>query len=1571
MAFPDLLGYFNKIIEHVGIVLNNDESRTELIEDLGNAKAIFENLKSPLIEDPAFKRQAKQFQKNLTDIETVLIEIAPQGVLGISDNITKAKDISKKLEDCHSSLKKNLQYLMDAQAVAKSNLDTQQDNQNKLWQNKTTNQIGKIAAQQHANVFPKKINPLTPERALKVLSDHYLAQRIKPLCIDSQGFDKFYCPLKIVHKVNEPTVNQDPIFLEKQIKIEELFLPANQLMAQGEANNEHTPDKKPNFLVVSGQPGVGKTTFVQYISYQWAGGVPSKSKLWESEFEWLFVLPLRDWHSSKFKKEFADETGVSRPWSLSAWVYEVYFSNRTDSGCDFNEFNDFWENEIEPKSREGKVLFVIDGYDEKPNLSNENFKEQDDKTQSEISSEQLDEVLKELLSSSACKIVTSREYALTGILSTHGALSHRRLTLTGFGPSERSYYVNNFFKKKGWIAEIVLNNIEKNPYLWDSAKVPLLLNAICGVVVNAETPGMAFSKMQTMGQLYQEVEIALLKWAYCHTGDPDLDKKHADNLQKPLEGSEEDHLKKIYEKERKYMTAIARKSAHTTSGPNLNNNLIITWTDLKIALISCGVEEAEVGKSCDALLKLEFIKAITNDGERGESYAYEFSHKTFHEYFWAKPLIEILEKSNGTDKIEVLKNLKRNLAPIKADPNYRLAILFSAGTAKNEQEFDLFMQALDDEAGKDMLGYHHMTLLIECTQQNWELAKKTTWVKKLRTELQNTIGHWWEHKDSLNIILVSDYSGILKNYTYLDHEYNNDLSKNIPLSQIQTDKEIKDFLEFAQRLDFLTSKMMDKIIEILKNSNPRIRRLAQHTLIMLGSKLNEAQKISLTWDLVRLAEDEKNDEGVRRSAMCAMEFLGENGKGGNLIFHCINKLLEMIQKDSNRFLRSDIIFILFQLNEAMNKEQQKIIIENARTWFNEIDSSARLSLCIILKNSIQEMNSKEKSLWLKKMLKLFEANQIDQSLYGVDASANEFLFLLSVEINEVGSIVDKLISLCTQEGRGEDNYRKTLEAQVNKSAVECLLYFIEMANIEQREIIINKILKEFEKDNSVMNYALLSVLTLAQNAIRENCGAPQKAAINKALVALIKNDEVDQYLKNNKKIRADQQSLAGIAKQGMINSFQYIAAHTTIAGPTTTDSLTSSNKMDEVQSGEGEDLVTFMPENDSAWISLSASVLLQNLNSSEVNEWTDSQVSDLVPLLGHKHEGIRWTALTILDSVLNKTTKSQNEIIANALLLRLSDRFYHIRENAVYKLMMLFKKVSPALQSRVLNAFMTHDSRKKKAHAGKNEKSEEILKGMLNSPRTSRMGAKNHSVLLSDISKNVNKSLGELLNLIIMNEHDIYNLCTRIDRIFCEYFSSQQVTKLDNISLDALTAVALSACVDTRNILRLDWHAIERSYEWSIWMNGFAFKVFIDPSQAQWLRHIIPEIKNALDNGTLKAALNEIRANEAKKLPSLERDPLLPEYMSSFAAAHGAGVGFGWLRQPGSNNSNNQNTAFAMESHGGKQEKEAKITPTDGNKILNGGQNNQNDASQANPLDDSLRNKKDSSGKTSRKCIIL
>ncbi|CAF3846095.1 unnamed protein product [Adineta steineri] len=229
-------------------------------------------------------------------------------------------------------------------------------------------------------------------------------------------------------------------------------------------------DKRRNVLVF-GRAGIGKSTFCQFVAYQWATGI-----IWQ-EYELIALIPLRSLTEDNYP---ALPAGIN--YSLIDVLRKEYFSSD-------QYLSEKDETQLQEQFHNSRILWLLDGYDEIGQNVPTHIRR----------------LLNDQLLKTPHHIITSRPYMNT--------LSHSvQMEITGFTDDNISKYVKQFFNQIGSETqnssaedEKILRFLKRNPRIWGIAHIPINLELICSVWSNTD---WATTKTMTITMLYD----ALAEW---------------------------------------------------------------------------------------------------------------------------------------------------------------------------------------------------------------------------------------------------------------------------------------------------------------------------------------------------------------------------------------------------------------------------------------------------------------------------------------------------------------------------------------------------------------------------------------------------------------------------------------------------------------------------------------------------------------------------------------------------------------------------------------------------------------------------------------------------------------------------------------------------------------------------------------------------------------------------------------------------------------------------------------------------------------------------------------------------
>ncbi len=238
--------------------------------------------------------------------------------------------------------------------------------------------------------------------------------------------------------------------------------------------------------------------------------------------------------------------------------------------------------------------------------------------------------------------------------------------------------------------EMTYNKILQNSSLLNMARVPLLLNLICCLGKNVE-------EIDTVTELYGKIiEKLWHRW---------LEKKFekSENILRWGKPQKDEHIKPL--------EVFFKRMSHITYINYKGNIFKINGKVKKIC------EQIELDFNLkdnlwQKALSTPFISKIKNSDE------FEFIHYSFQEYFFAKCIVDEMEKSSSKEKTDI-QDIYELMAEYKYEPRYQQNVLpFVAGLLQeNKRLLKVFFDNLKQEPN-DIIGNGDIYLFLRCIEES-------------------------------------------------------------------------------------------------------------------------------------------------------------------------------------------------------------------------------------------------------------------------------------------------------------------------------------------------------------------------------------------------------------------------------------------------------------------------------------------------------------------------------------------------------------------------------------------------------------------------------------------------------------------------------------------------------------------------------------------------------------------------------------------------------------------------------------------------------------------------------------
>ena len=348
-------------------------------------------------------------------------------------------------------------------------------------------------------------------------------------------------------------------------------------------------------VLVFGRAGIGKSTFCQYVTHEWARG-----ELW-SEYDLLVLFPLRLLTETRYPPV------SSLNYSLIDVVEKEYFSHGL---CEKEK--QILTNQLSRL----KVLCLLDGYDE---------------------------IVQNVPSHLQClfqqmlkiphRIITSRPYSNT--------LSNRvQMEITGFTDENISQYVTQFFNQiqeelddASSQAQKCLQFLKVNSRVWGIAHIPVNLELICSIWSDTD---WSETKNMTMTTLYDN----LTDW---------LCRRCLIKQKSSIEITQED-INEQYRKELEFLETLAFIAM-------VNNTVLIRKELLQKAMKETRCSLRTNPQILNIGILKSYDSGVTGNRFESDKHHY-FVHLSFQEYFAARYVCKALKDPTDQTVMRLIQTQK-------------------------------------------------------------------------------------------------------------------------------------------------------------------------------------------------------------------------------------------------------------------------------------------------------------------------------------------------------------------------------------------------------------------------------------------------------------------------------------------------------------------------------------------------------------------------------------------------------------------------------------------------------------------------------------------------------------------------------------------------------------------------------------------------------------------------------------------------------------------------------------------------------------------------------------------------
>ncbi len=433
-----------------------------------------------------------------------------------------------------------------------------------------------------------------------------------------------------------------------------------------------------NTVVLSGAAGVGKTTLMNYLAYQWALAKKGEGEtgLW-STFETVLIIRCRDLYPEALKLE-VKEKSLADLLRCACW-------GQLDVSLEASR-----QLLAMLKKKPDKCLLLFDGLDELPEPKQAYWRD----------------LLEQLFQLPFKKLVTTRPYAVGKLQQW---ISHEGLVeISGFSDSNVAVYFEKMLGQSNETEEFI-QSVKKNPDLWAITHIPIhaYLLKSWWVTTGSQVGGAPLATLSISG-LYRSLIVDVCRRYLAKTA--------------PLNGSElvDDEVVLNNPRVHRLLDALGRWAFEGLRQDSAQ--LPMSWlsgiqdSDEKPTLLSTSqCEQLEV----DYLKKVGLLKEVGS--HIGAQQRFEFLHLSFQEFLAANVIAVTLRQSEKAEKPHLTQVIHR----YKYDLNFTLVWPSVAGLLRR------YPAALNDflsiliTGPKDWVGFVEADLLMRCLEASLPASTDT------------------------------------------------------------------------------------------------------------------------------------------------------------------------------------------------------------------------------------------------------------------------------------------------------------------------------------------------------------------------------------------------------------------------------------------------------------------------------------------------------------------------------------------------------------------------------------------------------------------------------------------------------------------------------------------------------------------------------------------------------------------------------------------------------------------------------------------------------------------------------
>ena len=458
--------------------------------------------------------------------------------------------------------------------------------------------------------------------------------------------------------------NEENQVASHHIRIEEVKTPIElQDLFKDRSVHPDEPVRVVQRILLTGDPGTGKTTVSRQLAYQWAKGA------WGQEFHTLYLLPVRGLQQSAY-----DGKDYDRKNTLSTAIVNICFAH--DLPTEESEYNRLRKH-IEQELEKPTTLVILDGLDERAGASKE------------ILSKAQDQTARHKL------LMLSRPYGI----DTERSLANIEIDHRGFNDDQLKAYVLAEVPD-GKLAEELLDYIRKHENIRSIAHIPVNLQILCALWQD-ERYGVDRKELEqgSLPVLYRE--FTEYTW-----------RRYKERTSEGVSFQGRD--------------ALFAKLGQIALAALEQGEVLISPGLIKQVLSNSKADAEEVKNKCKDTGFL-LLSYVGKDQDKQESQAnqsgfYQFPHLTFQEYFAGRALAHQFLSKDEDEREEARAFLSEH----KYESQYGRTLTFMAGEVSSSKKFKGIKELLRllGEGDQELVGLQHLRLQLRVLHEWLCMAEK-------------------------------------------------------------------------------------------------------------------------------------------------------------------------------------------------------------------------------------------------------------------------------------------------------------------------------------------------------------------------------------------------------------------------------------------------------------------------------------------------------------------------------------------------------------------------------------------------------------------------------------------------------------------------------------------------------------------------------------------------------------------------------------------------------------------------------------------------------------------------------